>query len=166
MSSPAPPPRRWLQRLKLRLINVYPPFLGAGIRVTRFDFEAGRIEARLAFRPWTRNYLGTQFGGSLYALCDPFFVLLLSEGLGPGYTVWDKAATIRFLRPGRGPVTATFEVPPARLEEIRQRADAEPKVEPVFQVDILAADGSRVATVEKLLHVRKNPPAPARSNAG
>jgi acyl-coenzyme A thioesterase PaaI-like protein len=158
MSSPPRPPRRWLQRLKLRLINVYPPFLGAGIRVTELDLDAGRIVARLAYLPWTRNYLGTQFGGSLYSLCDPFFVLLLAEGLGPGYTVWDKAASIRFLRPGRGPVTATFELPPARLEEIRRQADAEPKVEPVFQVDIRAADGSRVATVEKVLHVRRNPP--------
>ena len=105
--------------------------------------------------PWNRNYVGTHFGGSLFSMADPFFMIMLIEQLGPGYTVWDKAGTIRFRRPGRGKVRARFEIPPERLEEIRRAADAGGKVEPTFSVSILDAQGEVVAEVEKLLSVRR-----------
>ena len=81
----------------------------------------------MKLRWWNRNYVGTQFGGSLYSMCDPFFMLILVEALGPRYVVWDKAATIRFRRPGRGTVHATFHIPQERIDEIRAAADARRK---------------------------------------
>src|SRR3990170_2253173 len=95
---------RWL----LRLMNFYPPFLGAGIRVRVIADSPLAFEARLKLRWWNRNYVGTHFGGGLYTLCDAFFMHILIEELGPGFVVWDKAATIRFRRPGRGTVRARF----------------------------------------------------------
>lgn len=142
-------------RHKLKLLNVYPPFLGAGIRVTRLDPEAGVCEVRLKERWWNRNLVGTHFGGSLYAMCDPFFMLLLLHALGSGYIVWDKAASIRFLRPGRGVVRARFEMPAERVEEIRRLADSQPTVEPTFITEVVDAEGQVVARVEKLLYVRR-----------
>jgi acyl-coenzyme A thioesterase PaaI-like protein len=142
--------RRWL----LRLMNLYPPFLGAGVRVRTFP-DLRTFEVRMTLRRWNRNYVGTHFGGSLYTLCDPFFMLILVEGLGRGYIVWDKQATIRFRRPGRGTVRATFHIPAERIEEIRADADRQGKVEPVFRVDVLDEQGEVVAEVEKLLYVRK-----------
>jgi acyl-coenzyme A thioesterase PaaI-like protein len=137
----------------MRLLSLYPPYLGAGIRV-KASPDLRTFEVRMRIRRWNRNYVGTHFGGSLYSMCDPFFMLILVEALGRGYVVWDKAATIRFLRPGRGTVRATFHVPLVRIEEIRAAADARGKVEPTFQVDVLNDVGEVVAEVEKLLYVR------------
>ncbi|HSG40900.1 MAG TPA: DUF4442 domain-containing protein, partial [Thermoanaerobaculia bacterium] len=104
---------------------------------------------------WNRNYVNTHFGGSLYSMCDPFFMLMLMDALGRGYIVWDKAATIRFRRPGKGTVSARFHIPPERVEEIRAAADANGKVEPVFTVEVTDEKGEVVAEVEKLLYVRR-----------
>jgi hypothetical protein len=142
--------RRWL----LRLTNLYPPYVGAGVRV-RVSSDLRTFEVRMKLHWWNRNYVGTHFGGSLYMMCDPFFMLILVEALGRGYVVWDKSAAIRFRRPGRGTVRATFHIPPERIEEIRAAADRQGKVEPAFQVEVLDEQGEVVAEVEKLLYVRK-----------
>jgi acyl-coenzyme A thioesterase PaaI-like protein len=137
----------------MRLLSLYPPYLGAGIRV-KASPDLRTFTVRMKLRRWTRNYVGTQFGGSLYSMCDPFFMLILADALGRGYVVWDKAATIRFLRPGRGTVYATFHIPLVKIEEIRASADTRGKIEPVFHVAVLDDQGEVVAEVEKLLYVR------------
>ena len=147
------PSRRWL----IRMLNLYPPYLGAGVRV-KASPDLRTFEVRMKLRWWNRNYVGTHFGGSLYTMCDPFFMLMLVDALGRGYIVWDKAATIRFRRPGRGAVRATFHIPQERIEEIRAAADAGGKVEPVFTVEVVDDQGEVVAEVEKLLYVRAKLP--------
>lgn len=144
------PSRRWL----IRMLNLYPPYLGAGVRV-KASPDLRTFEVRMKLRWWNRNYVGTHFGGSLYTMCDPFFMLMLVDALGRGYIVWDKAATIRFRRPGRGAVRATFHIPQERIEEIRAAADAGGKVEPMFTVEVVDDQGEVVAEVEKLLYVRR-----------
>ncbi len=144
------------KRLRFRLrVNLYPPYLGAGVRVTHVAEDLGAIEVRLALHRWNRNYVGTHFGGSLFAMADPFFMILLLERLGPGYVVWDKAASIRFRKPGRGTVRARFEVPRERVEEIRAAADAADRTEATFTVAIRDEEGATVAEVEKLLSIRR-----------
>ncbi|HEY9422948.1 MAG TPA: DUF4442 domain-containing protein [Thermoanaerobaculia bacterium] len=145
------------RRLLLRLLNLYPPYLGAGVRV-KASSDRRTYEVRMKLRWWNRNYVGTHFGGSLYTMCDPFFMLMLVDALGRGYIVWDKAATIRFRRPGRGTVRAVFHLPPERVEEIRAAADANRKVEPVFTVNVTDDEGEVVAEIEKLLYVRRKDP--------
>jgi acyl-coenzyme A thioesterase PaaI-like protein len=141
------------RRLIYRLLSLYPPLLGAGIRVRRRP--GGAFDVRLRLRPWNRNAVGTHFGGSLYSMCDPFFMLILIEALGPGYVVWDKAATIRFRRPGRGTVSAHFAIAPERVAEIRAAADRGERSEPTFSVAVTGRQGEVVAEVDKLLHVRR-----------
>jgi acyl-coenzyme A thioesterase PaaI-like protein len=102
-----------------------------------------------------RNVLGTHFGGSLYAMCDPFFALILIRELGPGYVVWDKAAVVRFVRPGRGTVRALFVIPPERVEEIRRESELAETVEPVFTATVLDERDEAVAEVDKTLYVRR-----------
>jgi acyl-coenzyme A thioesterase PaaI-like protein len=153
----APRPPGLKQRLLPWLLRFYPPLLGAGIRVSRP--APGRFAVRMPLTFWNRNYVGTQFGGSLYSMCDPFFMLILLEKLGPGYLVWDKAATIRFRRPGRGTVRAEFAIPDETVESIRARVDGGEVVEPVFEVAVTDADDKLVAEVEKVLWVKKKPPA-------
>lgn len=143
------------QRLMIRLVSLYPPYLGAGIRVSYPKDDPYRIVVRMGLHWWNKNLFGTQFGGSLYSMCDPHFVFIVMRHIGPGYVVWDKAATIEFLRPGRGRVTATFHVPPEKIAEIRAAADRGEKVEPVLTAEIAADDGEVVARVTKRLWVRK-----------
>jgi acyl-coenzyme A thioesterase PaaI-like protein len=142
------------QRLRERFINLYPPLLGAGIRVHRIDELTVRVEMKLT--ALNRNIVGTHFGGSLYSMCDPWFMLILMSALGTNYIVWDKSASIQFLRPGRGTVTATFHIPEEKIEEFREQADKGQKIEPVFTVDVLDSGGHAIARVEKLLYIRKN----------
>jgi acyl-coenzyme A thioesterase PaaI-like protein len=143
---------RW-QRFRERLINFYPPLLGAGIRVRQVDELTTQVVMKLT--PLNRNVVGTHFGGSLYAMCDPWFMLILMRALGPEYVVWDKAANIQFLQPGRGTVTATFHIPQERIDEIRLVADSGLKIEPTFTVDVEDKQGTSIAQVVKLLYVRR-----------
>ena len=156
LETPAPlgrdrmPSSRW----KIRLLNLYPPYLGAGVRV-RPSADLRTFEVRMKIRFWNRNYVGTHFGGSLYTMCDPFLMLILMEALGRDYVVWDKAATIRFRRPGRGTVRARFHIPEERLAAIRAEADAAGRAEPRFTAEVRDREGEVVAEVEKLLSVSR-----------
>lgn len=143
---------RW-QRFRERLINFYPPLLGAGIHSTYIDDLTICVELKLT--ALNRNVVGVHFGGSLYAMCDPWFMLILMRALGPDYIVWDKAASIQFLKPGKGTVKAEFHISQERVDEIRRAADEGQKIEPTFSVDVVDTQGQVIAHVEKLLYVRK-----------
>jgi acyl-coenzyme A thioesterase PaaI-like protein len=142
-------------RRVLSLMRLYPPYLGAGVRITRSDPENGQVEVEMNLTVWNRNYMGTHFGGSLYAMCDPFYMFLVIQQLGEGYVVWDKSATIDFLRPGRGRVTARFELTDQRMAEIREEVDRTGKCHPKFEVVVRDDAGEAVARVGKVLSVRK-----------
>lgn len=142
-------------RRLLKKLRWWPPFLGSGIRVTRVADDFLTIDVELRMKFFNRNYVGTHFGGSLYSMCDPWFMVMLIEHLGPDYIVWDKAATIRFKRPGKGTVKASFHIPAAQVEEIRSQADSQGKIEPLFKATITDAESNIVAEVDKLLYVRR-----------
>ena len=144
-----------LKRYFIRLINLWPPFLGAGIRIRRLQPDGKAIDVEMKLHFWNRNYVGTHYGGSLYSMADPFYMVMLIENLGPDYIVWDKSASIRFRKPATGTVTASFRLTDQQVEEIRQKLETEDKVEPSFAVEIKNQEGVVVAEVQKLLHVRK-----------
>ena len=137
------------------LINLYAPFLGAGIRITRIqpDWKAIDVEMKLTY--WNRNYVGTHFGGSLYAMTDPFYMLMLIENLGPDYVVWDKSANIRFLKPGRGRVLATFRITDQQIADLQAELKIVGKIEPTFTVEVQDEAGTVIAAVDKVLHIHK-----------
>jgi len=138
------------------VLNTYVPYVGAGVRLRRVAPDATWFEVEMRLRPWNQNYFGTHFGGSLYAMCDPFFALILTENLGPEYVVWDKEATIRFRRPGRGIVRARFEVTPDRLQDVRQAVERDGgKTSVTFHTEVVGEDGEVVAEVDKVESVRK-----------
>lgn len=135
-----------------KFLTFYPPYIGAGIHV---KYVAPDFHVWMNLSWFNRNAVGTHFGGSLYAMCDPYFMLILMEQLGADYIVWDKAGEIQFVRPGRGTVSADFHIPPETVADLRARADHGEKIEPVFQVDVVDKDGKVVARVQKRLYVRK-----------
>ncbi len=144
-----------MRRLFFLLLNFWPPYFGAGIRARRVKTGHGGFEVEMKLRWYNRNLVGTHFGGSLYSMADPFFMVILMEKLGSGYVVWDKAASIRFRKPGRGRVRATFAIADDEVERIRLLAESQEKVEPSFMAQIIDEQGDVVAEIEKLLHVRK-----------
>jgi len=136
-------------------MNLWPPFLGAGIRVTRLDKDWRAIDVEMKLRFFNRNYVGTHYGGSLYSMTDPFYMLMLIENLGREYIVWDKSAYIRFRRPGRGRVKAEFRISDQQLAGIRGQLETMEKAEPTFIVETRDEDGELVAQVEKVIQVRR-----------
>ncbi len=152
---------RFLERFHLGpgglrfLLNVWPPFRAAGIRVREIDADYRFATVELRMKLFNRNYVGTHFGGSLFAMTDPFFMLLMMHRLGPGYVVWDKAGAIRFRKPARGTVTARIALDDAAVAAARVAADGGARHEPTFRVPLLDAQGVVVAEVEKTLHIRK-----------
>jgi acyl-coenzyme A thioesterase PaaI-like protein len=152
--------RKLFMRFFPTLIGLWPPYLGAGIRVHSVDPDFRTIDVKMKLHFWNTNYVGTHFGGSLYAMCDPFFMFILMENLGRGYIVWDKGATIRFKKPGTGTVSARFHIPHEKIEEIRAQVETTWKVEPTFTVEIKNEQGEVVAEVDKLLYVRKKKAKP------
>jgi acyl-coenzyme A thioesterase PaaI-like protein len=146
--SATPSGMRWM-------FNIWPPFRGAGIRVLDIapDFRSATIELRTTLM--NRNFVGTHFGGSLFAMTDPFFMVLMMRKLGRDYIVWDKEGTVRFLKPAKGTVTARIVLPEERIAEVRAATASGGKFEPSFKVDLVDSEGVTVADVEKTLYIRK-----------
>jgi len=137
------------------LMNLWPPFLATGIRVTKLNPEWTEIDVEMKLRFWNTNFVGTHYGGSLYSMTDPFYMLMLIENLGPDYTVWDKSANIRFRKPGVGRVFASFRLSERQIDEICTSLKDQPKVEPTFLVEVKDDSGTVIAEVQKILHVRR-----------
>ncbi len=137
-----------------RAMAWWPPYHFAGIRVLHIadDWSSARVRMRLG--RLNRNYFGTHFGGSLYSMTDPFYALLAMHRLGRDYLVWDKAAEIEYVSPGRGDVFADFTLAEDRIEEIRRETADGEKALPWFEAEVRAADGTVVARVRKQLYVR------------
>nr|WP_276583960.1 DUF4442 domain-containing protein [Pseudomonas sp. RIT-PI-AD] len=138
-------------------LNLYPPYLGAGIRVRQISADFRSVRVKMGLSWYNRNYVRTQFGGSLYSMTDPFFMLMLMENLGRDYIVWDKAASIDFVAPGKGPVYADFQIDEALLETVRARTAGGEKYLPELLVEVRDGAGGLVATVHKTLYVRLKP---------
>lgn len=156
---------KWARRHLRLLMNLWPPLLFAGIRVTRIDDDFRAVDVELRAHWWNRNYVGTHFGGAMYTMTDPFYMLMMIENLNAGgvratpgarkYVVWDKAASIRYRKPGRGTVRAEFRLSAAEVEEVRAALEVSPKLERTYRVLVLNANGETVVEVEKVLHFRK-----------
>jgi hypothetical protein len=138
-----------------RWVNLWPPFLGAGIRVKHIAPDMKAVDVEMKLRWWNANYVGTHFGGSLFAITDAFYMLMLMANLGRDYVVWDKAAKIRYRKPGRGTVRAEFRLTDAQLDDIRDKLKTLPKYEPVFPVEVKDEQGVVIAEVERLIYVRR-----------
>jgi acyl-coenzyme A thioesterase PaaI-like protein len=148
-------PESRASRLMRWKFNVFPAYRGSGARVKYIagDWREVRIELPLSWR--SRNYVGTIFGGAMYSAVDPIYMVMLIRILGRDYVVWDKAATIRFRRPGRTTLRATFRLDDAELDAIRAATAGGEAVDRVYHVDLVDAEGVVHASVEKVIYVRR-----------
>ncbi|MEP6801142.1 MAG: DUF4442 domain-containing protein [Acidobacteriota bacterium] len=147
------------------VFNWFPAFRGTGGRVTHVapDFREIRVSLPLNWR--TRNYVGTIFGGSLYGAVDPFFMIMLLQTLGPEYVVWDRAASIQFVKPGRTKLLARFVLPIEETDAIRSLLKTERSIDRVYRIDLADAGGTVHATIEKTIYIRRRD-RPALAKAG
>ena len=155
VASPSRPPAPMKASTLRHGLNLWPPFLFSGIHVTRISDDYRHAEVELRMRPWNRNYVGSHFGGSLFAMTDPFWMLMTLQSLGRDYVVWDQSGGIDFLKPGRGTVRARFDLDAAVLDELRAAAADGAKVLRWFETDVVDAGGEVVARVRKQLYVRR-----------
>lgn len=142
-------------RLVKLVLSFFGPYFGAGVRITHISPDWRELRVAMKLRWYNRNIVGTQFGGSLYSMIDPHLMLLLMQLLGKEYIIWDKAAEIEFVRPGRGTVTSTIKISDAELDKIRKNTADGQKHFPVFNLEILDDDGEIVAKVKKVLYIRR-----------
>ncbi len=144
-------------RIMKALINLWGPFLGAGVKVEKISADYREVVVALKQRWYNRNYVGTHFGGSLFAMTDPFYMLMLMQLLGRDYFVWDKSASIEFVSPGRGTVRAYFELNDNILSEIREQTAGGEKYLPELPINIVNDAGELVAKVTKTLYIKRKP---------
>lgn len=142
------------RRLKW-LLNMYPPYWATGIWVTHVapDWREARVELGLHW--YNRNAVGTHFGGNLYAMADPWLMLLLIQLLGPDYVVWDRSACIEFQRPGTGRARATIRIDDEALVAIRRETEHSAAYRRDFEFNIVGESEEIIAVVQKTLHVRR-----------
>jgi hypothetical protein len=136
------------------MFNLWPPLMGAGIRITRIQPDWREVDVEMKLRRWNANYVGTHYGGSLYSMTDPFYMVMFIEILGRDFIVWDKSASIRFRRPGCGTVFAKFRITEEQIAEIREALKTQEKIDREFSVDVKSGDGEIIAEVKKLLQFR------------
>ncbi len=146
---------RLSKQQKIKLMNFYPPYLGAGIRVKSISPDFMRAEIEMKLRWWNKNLVGTHFGGSLMSMSDPFYMLLLIQNLGRDYIVWDKASSIKFRKPGTGKVTCVFEINQEFVDQIKSDVAKSSKKDYVLPLLITNEKGETVCELEKTIYVRK-----------
>ncbi|CDZ80159.1 hypothetical protein BN1013_00665 [Candidatus Rubidus massiliensis] len=145
--------KKWL----LKFWNFWPPFLFTGIQILYCSRDYHHIKAKLKLRFWNANYVGTQYGGSIFSLADPFYMVMLINNLGKNYIVWDKASTIRYLKPGKTDLYADFILKDEELESIIEEVREKGKSEWIKVIPILDAHNNTVAEITKTITIKAKP---------
>ncbi len=142
-------------KLLMFIGNLWSPFRGAGIKIVKVSDDYRLMEVEMKLKWSNKNYVGTHFGGSMYAMTDPFYMMMLINNLGPKYIVWDKAARIEFKKPGKGTIRVRFEFNEEEILAIKAKTDDLGKYVFDKTVDIKNESDEVVATVVKTLYVRR-----------
>jgi len=137
------------------ILNAWPPLFFAGIRIKHMssDYKTARVELKL--RSWNKNAVGTHFGGSLFAMTDPFCMLMILAQLGNKYLVWDKSADIDFIKPGKGTVSVDFSINQNLIDDIIANTANGEKYLPQILVVVKDEQGDIVAKVNRTLYIRR-----------
>lgn len=148
-------PESFKSRLMRWKFNLFPVYRRTGARITYISGDWREIHIKLPLNWKTKNYVGTIFGGSMYAAVDPMYMVMFINILGPEYIVWDKAASIKFKQPGRSTLRAKFKIRKAELTYIRKTLKEQSKLDRAYQIELIDEDGAICAVVEKIIHFKK-----------
>ena len=145
----------WQTWLYKHFFNFFPAYRGTGGRVVAISHDFKKVKIKLPLNWRSRNYVKTIYGGSIYGAVDPMYMLMLIKILGNDYIVWDKAATIRFIKPGRSTLFATFEIENEEIESIKKQLETERAIDRCYTVDLVNEEGVIHASVDKIIYLRK-----------
>lgn len=148
-------PESFESRMARWKFNFFPAYRGTGGRVVYIadDFREIRVKIPLSWR--TRNYVGTIYGGSIYGAVDPIYMLMLIKILGRDYVVWDKAAKIRFKKPGKDTLYVDFRLSSEEIGEIKRLAENDKSIDRVYELKLKDKRGVVHAVIEKTLYISK-----------
>ena len=144
-----------IREIFFSLANFWPPFLGAGIRVDEYSKDFRYMRVRLVHRFWNLNLVGTQYGGSIFSMADPFYMMMLIKNLGPDYIVWDKSSSIRYRKPGKTDLQVEFQLSSADLAQIKKQVLADGKIDFEREVIIKDKNGETIAEIKKVIQIKK-----------
>jgi acyl-coenzyme A thioesterase PaaI-like protein len=133
--------------------NFHPAFRGTGGRVIHVAQDLRHIRVRLPLNWKTKNIVGSLYGGSLFAITDGAHPMMLMAALGDGYIVWDKAASIRYRKPGFSALYADFVLSDGELADIRAQLATTPELERTFQVELKDSGGTVHTVVERTVYI-------------
>ncbi|WP_077338383.1 DUF4442 domain-containing protein [Pseudocolwellia agarivorans] len=144
--------KAWVMKL---LLNIWPPLFFSRIKLVHISPDFKKARVRLSLSAWNSNAVGSHFGGSIFAMTDPFYMLMLMHFLRREYHVWDKYSDIDFIKPGKGKIYADFTLSDDIINEIKLNAESGEKHLPNFKIEIKDEKGELVARVNKTLYIRK-----------
>jgi 5-bromo-4-chloroindolyl phosphate hydrolysis protein len=144
-----------LKEQLLRFWNFWPPFFFTGIKIEKRSKDYRYIRSRLKLRFWNANFVGTQYGGLIFSMTDPFYMIMLIKNLGHEYTIWDKAASINYLKPGRTDLFAEFILTEDDIQSIRTSLEEQKKMDWLRRIEVKDLQGEVVAKVEKIISISK-----------
>ncbi len=139
-----------IDRLKF---NFFPAYRGTGARIVNISADYREIRVKIPLTWRTRNYVGTIYGGSMYAGIDPIYMLMLIKNLGFKYVVWDKAANIRFKRPGKETLFADFLLTQEELDEIKSLLETQKSIDRIYNAELKDKNGKIHCVIEKTLYI-------------
>jgi acyl-coenzyme A thioesterase PaaI-like protein len=137
------------------LISFWPPFWFTGIRFTRISSNFRQVTVRMALRFYNKNVVGIQYGGNLFSMTDPCYMMMLMHNLGKAYKIIDQSAAIAFTNPGLGAVTATCCLEQADIDDIITATKNGDKYLKTFTIDIIDTQKQLVAKVTRVVYIRK-----------
>ena len=138
----------------MKLLSFWPPYFFSGIKIVSVNEEFTKIDVCMKQRFWNTNYVGSHFGGSLYSMCDPFYMFILLHHL-KGHVIWDKGASFKFKKPGNGTVRATFEIDLETIDKLKKEADKSYSISPIFNTSVIDDRGDVIFELEKTLYIKK-----------
>ena len=146
---------KWTPKRLKFVLNLYPPYFGAGIRVTHIGDDWLEIHVAMKLRWFNRNMVRTHFGGSLFAMAEPHPMLMLLQLLGKDYLVWYKGGAIEFVKPGRGTVRSVVKISEQDLLTIKANTMDGSRYLPEFNFQVVDEENEVVANIKKTVYIRK-----------
>ena len=139
--------------IKRFLFNIFPAYRRTGARICFISDDLKEVHVKLGLKWTTRNYVGSVFGGSVYGALDPIYMVQLINILGNKYVVWDKSATIKFIRPIKHLVFARFLISDNLLSEIKKEIELNNEMEIELSAQFSDANEIIYAKVIKKLYI-------------
>ncbi|MEA2102821.1 MAG: DUF4442 domain-containing protein [Thermodesulfobacteriota bacterium] len=136
------------------IFNFFPAFRRTGGRIVYFSSDWDEIQMKLPLNWKTRNYVGTMYGGSMYAAIDGIYMVMLINLLGKRYIVWDKRAEIKYLKPGKGTLETRLRIDKKELSEIKRLLKEQRSIERIYTIEWKDRAGDVCSVIHKHIYIK------------